>query len=122
MANDKSASANLKYRAYCFSLQVARFVYAIPDRDKRVEVFMIQLLRCATSVGANIIEAQAGSSKKDFINFYHHALKSANETKFWLCLIRDLKICNTDEIKVLLSEADQVSRMIASSIMTMKKK
>ena len=48
-----------------------------------------QLLRSATSIGANIIEAKAASSKKDFIRFYEISLKSANETKYWLCLLRD---------------------------------
>ncbi|MEW6163180.1 MAG: four helix bundle protein [Nitrospirota bacterium] len=41
------------------------------------------MLRSATSIGANIIEAQAASSRRDFRNFLNHALKSANETKFW---------------------------------------
>ncbi|WP_370632962.1 four helix bundle protein [Mucilaginibacter sp. UR6-11] len=39
-------------------------------------------------MGANIVEAKAGSSPKDFRNFYTIALKSANETKYWLCLVR----------------------------------
>mgnify|MGYP003866386553 CR=1 FL=1 len=48
-----------------------------------------QLLRAATSIGANIVEAKASSSKRDFIKFYEIALKSANETKYWLGLLRD---------------------------------
>ena len=46
-----------------------------------------QLLRSATSIGANLVEARAAHSKKDFIKFYEIALKSSNETKYWLCLI-----------------------------------
>ncbi|MBU2592490.1 four helix bundle protein [Patescibacteria group bacterium] len=49
-----------------------------------------QLLRAGTSIGANIVEAQAASSRRDFTNFLNHALKSANETKFWLILSKDL--------------------------------
>ena len=48
-----------------------------------------QLLRSATSIGANVIEAQAASSRKDYTNFFAYALKSANECKFWLGLLRD---------------------------------
>ena len=42
-----------------------------------------QLLRSATSIGANVVEGGSGSTKRDFINFFHIALKSANETKYW---------------------------------------
>jgi four helix bundle protein len=58
-----------------------------------------QLLRSGTSIGANIVEGKAGSSTKDFRNFYTIALKSANETKYWLCLIRDTILINEKENK-----------------------
>jgi len=48
-----------------------------------------QLIRSATSIGANIIEGKSASSKKDFIRYYEIAFKSANETKYWLGLLRD---------------------------------
>ncbi|MES2417364.1 MAG: four helix bundle protein [Bacteroidota bacterium] len=44
--------------------------------------FLINLLRSATSIGANVVEGKAGSSRKDFKNVYNIALKSANETKY----------------------------------------
>jgi four helix bundle protein len=53
------------------------------------QIISKQLLRSGTSIGANYIEAQGSSSKKDFTNFFHHSLKSANESKFWLAIIRD---------------------------------
>ena len=48
-----------------------------------------QLVRSATSIGANIIEGKSASSKRDFIRYHEIALKSANETKYWLGLMRD---------------------------------
>lgn len=84
--------SDIRKRCYLFSLDVINFL----DRlDVKRIYFSItdQLLRSTTSIGANIIEAKSASSKKDFINFYQIALKSANETKYWLCLLRDgLKI------------------------------
>jgi len=79
-------------------------------------------LRSATSIGANIVEAKAGSSKKDFRNFYTIALKSANETKYWLCLIRDTNIVNIEKDKIveLIAEADELSKIIASIIINAK--
>jgi four helix bundle protein len=75
-----------------------------------------QLLRSATSIGANIVEGKAGSSKKDWKNLLTIALKSANETMYWLCLIRDTM--ETDNVKAqkLLKEAEEISRIIASII------
>jgi four helix bundle protein len=80
-----------------------------------------QLLRSATSVGANIIEAKAGSSAKDFKNFYNIGLKSANETKYWLCLIRDTILINEKEkLNELLAETTEISNIIASIIINLQ--
>jgi len=82
---------------------------------------MDQLLRSATSIGANVVEGKAGSSKKDFRNFYTIALKSANETNYWLCLIRDTNIVNVDKDKIveLITEADELSKIIASIVINL---
>jgi four helix bundle protein len=79
------------------------------------------LIRSATSIGANVIEGRAGSSKKDFIRFYHIALKSANETKYWLCLIRDALEADKKVIENLIKEADEISKIIASIILASTK-
>ena len=81
-----------------------------------------QLLRSGTSTGANIVEAQSGTSRRDFINFYSHSLKSTNESKFWLCLLRDAKIGDPVKVKYLLEETIQIANMIAKSILTLKGK
>ena len=75
-----------------------------------------QLIRSATSIGANVVEGRAGSSKKDWINFYVVGLKSANETKYWLCLIRDTMPINKRKVEELIKEADEISKIIASII------
>jgi four helix bundle protein len=79
-----------------------------------------QLLRCGTSIGANLVEGGSGSTKKDTVNFYHIALKSANETKYWLCLIRDNLACSKENVSSLILEADEISKIIASSLIKMK--
>lgn len=117
----KSSKDNLKYRSYGFSLAIVKFVGSLP-KERVSYILGDQLLRCGTSVGANIVEAQSGSSRRDFINFYSHALKSANESKFWLCLMRDAKIGSTNALNNLLDEAVQISNMIAKSVLTLKGK
>ena len=114
---------NLKYRAYKFSLDIISLLEYLPN-NYIYQVVGKQLLRSATSVGANIIEAQAGRTKRDFINFYHISLKSANETKYWLAILNE-KIKTqkeNDKIKYLLNEAIEISKMLGASLLTLKGK
>lgn len=88
--------------------------------DRKFSPVINQFLRSSTSVGANVIEAKSSSSKREFINYFQIALKSCNETKYWLCLIRDGMKINSTELNGLLKEADELSKILARSILTMK--
>jgi len=125
IAKSKNTSQNskkdLKRRAYFFALEVIELVGSLPNQ-RACWVIADQLLRSATSIGANIIEAQAASSKKDFVNFLNHALKSANETKFWLCLLRDSGKADEKLTDKLLDEAIEFSKILAASVLTAKGK
>jgi four helix bundle protein len=81
-----------------------------------------QLLRSGTSILANYIEANSASSRKDFINFFTYSLKSANESKVWICLLRDSDKGDKKEMEWLLKELIEISNIIASSIITLKGK
>jgi len=81
-----------------------------------------QLLRSGTSIIGNYIEGQAASSKKDFTNYFNTALKSANESKLWRALLRDSKRANSENISGFLSELDEIAKIFASSILTLKGK
>lgn len=83
-----------------------------------------QLIRCVTSIGANVVEAKSSSSRKDYIKFFEIALKSSNETKYWYFLIKEAveDIELKQEAGVLLKEADEISRIIGSSVLTLKGK
>ena len=111
----------LNKRVYIFSVKIIRFLDKLPKK-KLYWTIGDQLLRSATSIGANIIEAQAASSRKDFTNFYNHSLKSANETKYWLCLLRDAGNLEINTVEPLLQEAIELSKIIGASILTLKGK
>ncbi len=122
MQNDKSKFKNeFKRRIYKFALEIIRFIDELP-RDKTRDILCNQLLRSATSIGANVIEAGSASSKKDYINFFTYALKSANETKFWLGLLRDSGKANKDITNKHLKETSEIANILASSILTLKGK
>lgn len=112
-------STDVKIRAYKFSLSIISFVNDLPNKRGFWSIGD-QLLRAATSIGANMIEAKSSSSKRDFIKFYQIALKSSNETKYWICLLRD----SYSELRIkseeLLKEAVEISNMIGSSVLTLK--
>jgi four helix bundle protein len=113
--------SNFKHRCYKFSLDVIKMI-GVLDIRKIYSSLLDQLLRSSTSIGANVIEGKSESSKKDLVKFYQIALKSANETKYWLCLIRD-SFDNIDKlnIKELLLEVSEIANILAASIITLKK-
>ena len=113
---------NIKQRVYLYVLEIIKFIDALNKKDFAVEIIAKQLLRSTTSVGANLIEAQAGRSKKDFTNFLTHSLKSANETKFWLAILRDSKKSNIIDNKKLFQETKEIANILAASIITLKRK
>jgi len=120
MQNEKKY--DIKKRTFQYSLNVIEFLRSLPN-DYITLILGKQLLRCATSIGANIIEAQAAPSKKDFANFYNIALKSANETKYWLLLLKESNSSNVcNKIEPLLQEVTEISNIIAKSLLTMRGK
>lgn len=112
---------DIKKRSYVYALDMVKFLRQLPS-DYISQTLGKQLLRSATSVGANIIEAQASASKRDFVNFYRHSLKSANESRFWLELIRDSTNEFNEKTKELIEETIELSNILASCIITMKEK
>jgi four helix bundle protein len=122
MQNDNAKFKNkFKKRLYNWVLRLIKFIDKLP-KDSICNVIGKQLLRSGTSILANYIEANSASSKKDFINFFTHSLKSANESKVWLALLRDTNKGDQTELKWLLDELIEMANIIASSILTLKGK
>jgi four helix bundle protein len=112
----------LKEKVYRYSLKIIKFIEKLDNRNFTVQIISKQLLRSATSIGANIIEAQACGSKKDFINFMNISLKSSNETKYWLGLLRDSQKAEKMQVENLLVEVNEISNILGSSILRLKGK
>ena len=110
---------NIRHRCFHFAKAIIQFESECKYSRIYFSIFD-QLLRSATSIGANVVEGGAGSTKKDFINFFHIALKSANETKYWLCLIRDTIDVDKNKVEELLKEGDELSKIIAAILLSAK--
>ena len=111
----------LKNRAYQYSIRIIEFIDTLPN-DTSIRIIVKQMLRSAASIGANVIEAQASSSKREFTNFFRYSLKSANESLYWLGLLKDAKKINSEQLDYLLQETQELANILGSSILTLKGK
>ena len=122
MQNDKAKFKNeFKAKLYNWVLKTIKVIDKLP-KDTVSNVMGKQLLRSGTSILANYIEAKSASSKKDFINFFNHSLKSANESKVWITLLKDSGKLTLTDFELLNKELCEVANILASSIITMKDK
>ena len=101
-----------------FATQIVLF-YEEFSKSKKDTTIAKQLLRSATSVGANISEAIYGNSKADFISKLHISLKETGESIYWLTLLKRTSLIVYD-FDTLISLAEEIKRMLISSLNTAK--
>lgn len=110
----------LKDKSYAFAIKVVKVCQYL-NNSKKEYVISKQLLRSGTSVGALIREAEFGQSKKDFISKMSISLKEANETDYWISILKDTNYISIEEYKMLKNDIEEILRMLVSSIKTAKK-
>ena len=103
-----------------FATQIVLFYEAF-SKSKKDTIIAKQLLRSATSIGANINEAVYGNSKADFISKLHIALKETGESIYWLTLLSRTDLFAYD-YSFLLSLSEEIKRMLIASLNTAKNK
>lgn len=113
-------SSPLLDKSLDFATQIVLFYEAF-SRSKKDTTIAKQLLRSATSIGANINEAVYGNSKADFISKLHIALKENGESIYWLTLLSRTGLFDFD-YSSLLSLAEEIKRMLIASLNTAKNK
>ncbi len=94
-------------KSFKFAVRIVH-LYQYFTREKKEYVMAKQLLRCGTSIGANIAEAQMGQSKPDFISKMSIALKEANETEYWLRLLNCTDYLNDQEFSSLYEDIQEL--------------
>lgn len=119
---NSNIKSDLKTRCYAFSLSILELFDSIDSKKRSVWVIEDQLIRSATSIGANLVEARASSSRLEFKKFYEIALKSANETIYWLNLLKDGKLSTGQKVDPLLDECIQISKMLGTGVIKLKTK
>jgi four helix bundle protein len=122
MQPDKSKfKEDFKKRRYQFTLKLIRFLDSMPKDNVSLRLGD-QLWRSGTSSIGNYVEARAASSRKDFTNFLNTALKSANESKLRVALLRDSGRAKAEDAAWFLRELEEVANILTSSVLTLKGK
>jgi len=110
----------LKQRTKTFGLRVIELVEALP-KSRSAEVIGRQLLRAATSVGANYRAACRARSQADFVSKITVVEEEADEACFWLEMLREARLMNGQDIGTLLNEANELTAIFTASGKTAKR-
>ncbi len=108
-------------KSYSFALEIIK-IYKQLINEKKEFVMSKQLLRSGTSIGANIHEASAGESKKDFVHKLGIAVKESRETSYWLNLLKDSDYIKEEQFNNLNSHCNELIRILNSIILTTKER
>ena len=106
---------NLNERLFEFSVRIVKLLRSISDSPEN-RIIKNQLIKSATSMGANYEEAQGSNSKKDFSNKCAIVFKEARETNYWLRLLQATSAENNKELSFLIEESDELKKIFASII------
>jgi len=109
----------LEDKSYRFSMRIVKCSQYL-QVDKKEFILSKQLLRSGTAIGALIAEGKYAQSKADFINKLSISLKEANETKYWLRLLKDCTYIQEKVAISLLDDVENLIRILVSSIKTAK--
>ena len=104
-----------------FALNVIN-TYKFLYEEKHEFVMSKQLLRCGTSIGANVAEAISAQSEADFISKMYISLKEAGETSYWLDLLFESKYIEKETYNILSADCNEIIRILRSITKTMKDK
>ena len=119
LKNKNTFKQQFKKRCFNFSLSILRLA-EILRRKQSNWILIDQLIRSATSIGANIVEGGNSTSKKEFINYFQIALKSASETLYWLYLIKEINLAQAKTIDELINECVEIKKLLSTIILNTK--
>jgi len=115
------AESVLRDKSKEFAKQIVFLCREMKSNNKEA-VLINQLLRCATSIGANLHEAQYAQGTKDFISKLEIAQKECYETEYWLELLFETECIEIEIYKKLQNDCGAIRRMLISSLKTVKSK
>ncbi|MGD9590018.1 MAG: four helix bundle protein [Pyrinomonadaceae bacterium] len=120
MDNAKTGQDVLADKTYAFARRAIKLYRHLLVEHKEY-VLSKQILRCGTSIGANVAEANQAQSKPDFVSKLSIGLKEAVETNYWLRLLRDEQFITAKQAGSMISDCEEIIRILTASIKTAKR-
>lgn len=122
MQIDKESFKNImKRRLHTYVIEVISLIDSCSP-GITTNVLTRQLVKSSTSILTNFVEGQSSSSAKELARYLEIALKSANESRVWFELLRDTHKIDMPKAEHLLTETDEIAKIIASSVLKLKKR
>ncbi|MBQ0098572.1 MAG: four helix bundle protein [Oscillospiraceae bacterium] len=109
----------IETKSFDFAVRIVRLFKYLSEQKKEFTLSK-QLLRCGTSIGANVAEAQQAQSKADFISKINIALKETSETKYWIRLLNATDFLSENESNSLLADCVEIEKILVTIIKTSK--
>jgi len=106
-------------KSFSFAIRIVELYKTLQDRQEYI--LSKQLLRCGTSIGANIREAQRGQSRNDFASKMNIALKEAYETEYWLELLHATDYLDKPQFDALFSECRDLTNILSKIVISSRK-
>ena len=110
----------IQEKSFHFALRIVKLCNYL-QKEKREFVMVKQLLRCGTSVGANVAESQHAQSRADFTSKLNIALKEAAETDYWLRLLYETGYLSETEFQSIFADCKEIESLLASIVKSTKK-
>lgn len=108
-------------KSFDFAVKVVRLAYKVQKERNEYDLTR-QIIRSATSIGANIEESMGGQSDKDFLHKVSISYKEARETEYWLRLMLEVELITKTEQTELLENVREILRLLGAIRRTMKRK
>ena len=119
MKSDMKKENIVKDKSLSFAIRIVN-LYKYLVAEKRETVMSKQLLRCGTSIGANVREAEQAQSRADFLSKQNIALKEANETEYWLELLMRTGFITPNEYESINNDCVELNKLLISIIKSTK--
>lgn len=110
----------LRQKSFDFALRVIKLRQYLLD-ERKESVLSRQILRCGTSIGANVRESRYAESRADMAHKFHIALKEAEETHYWLELLFSSDYLTEGQYQSLIKDCEELIKILIMSIKTLKK-
>lgn len=107
------AKSIIQEKSYIFALEVIKTYKELKEMYHEYDLFR-QFLRAGSSIGANVEEASAAQSRKDFLSKLYISFKEARETLYWIRLLRDSSYLTSEQSKKLIAQCEELIKLLSS--------